>query len=680
MKRLQKSDPSETLSSLRCMLLRLIIGCLLSAHQLFGGYAPYAIGFTAAMGGGYGGLSAMAGALAGAALFMDFNRALRLGAVSVLIFSANNSFRGTKAARHPLFLPVMTGLLTASVELIYLINGEANLVEATEGITVMALAGLAAYSFPGTLSFPKTPREIFSILSLLAAIFGALTEIVFPGNIALGRLLLGAMTMALAYRSSLSAAAASGLGLGLLLDLRCGGHSLFFTGAYGLGSLFLSSRRESGKLIAGILFDLIVVFFLWPSASALRLPIIEETLLSTLLYLVIPTERAGKRVSLLAEGNTPRTPAERLRHQLEQTALAFRELAESFPRSSAAEECPTILFDRAAESTCRSCGLNDICWKKEYESTLSACNDAAPKILRRGMAEGSDFPAYFSSRCPRFPDFLDAVNGELSSLLLRQQYRLRLRQARSSARGQYLQLSDLLARTAEDLTLRAIPAVRTRPLAYEVGTSLRPKRGETVSGDSCIFFESDSGRMLYLLLSDGMGCGRDAQAESSTAVRLLERFLRSDVPAEAALQTLNAAFSLRSEEGGGFTTIDLLAVDLYTAEAILYKYGAAPSFLRQDGQVRRISGASLPAGLEPVVDSPDVTRLHLHGGATLVMTSDGISETENDRWMQKLLQQSGRQNPRALAALFMVDSLPHGGEQDDCTVMVLSIAGGDTEV
>ena len=679
MKRLQKTDPSETLSSLRGMLLRLLLGCLLSAHQLFGGYAPYALGFTAAMGGGYNGLSALAGTLAGAALFMDFNRALRLGAASVLIFSANSSFAGTRAARHPLFLPVMTSLLTASVEVIYLINGEANLVEATEGVSAMVLAGLAAYSFPRRLTLPETPRESFADIALLAAVFGGLTEVVFPGNISLGRLLLGTLTMVLAYRSSLGTAAASGLGLGLLLDLRQGGQSLFFTGAYGLASLFLSSRKENGRLIAGILFNLIVVFFLWPAASVLRLPIIEETLLSTALYLLLPTERAGKRLPL-ADASAPRTPAERLRSQLEQTALAFRELAESFPRCSAAEESPSVLFDRAAENTCRSCGLNDICWKREYESTLSACNDAAAKILRRGMAEGVDFPSYFSSRCPHFPDFLDAVNSELSAYLLRQQYRLRLRQARSSARGQYLQLSDLLARTAEDLTLRAIPAVRRRPLAYEVGTSLRPRRGETVSGDSSLFFESDSGRMLYLLLSDGMGCGRDAQAESSTAVRLLQRFLRADVPAEAALQTLNAAFSLRSEEGGGFTTIDLLAVDLYTAEAVLYKYGAAPSFLCQNGQVRRISGASLPAGLEPAVDSPDVTRLHLQGGATLVMTSDGISEPEGKPWMQKLLQQSGGQNPRALAALFMVDSLSYGGEQDDCTVMVLSVAGGDTEV
>lgn len=680
MKRLQKTDPSDTLSSLRCILLRFSLGCILSAHQLFGGYAPFALGFTAAMGSGYGGLAAMSGTFAGAALFMDFNRALRLAAVSVLIFSANSTFAGTRAARHPLFLPVMTSLLTASVEVIYLINGEANLVEATEGVTAMVLAGLAAYSFPRELHSPQSPRETFADVALLAALFGSLTEILLPGNVSLGRILLGATAMSLAYRFHLASAAAIGLGLGLLLDLRCGERSLFFTGAYGLASLFLSSRRESGKLIAGILFGLIVIFFLWPAASTLHIPIIEETILAAALYLIIPTERSGKRLAALAEGDMPRTPAERLRRQLEQTALAFRELAESFPRCSAAEESPSVLFDRAAENTCRSCGLNDVCWKREYESTLSACNDAASAMLRRGMAEGSDFPAYFSSRCPHFPDFLDAVNGELSAFLLRQQYRLRLRQARSSARGQYLQLSDLLSRTAEDLTLRSIAAMRARPLAYEVGTSLRPKRGEHVSGDSCLFFESDSGRMLYLLLSDGMGCGRDAQAESSTAVRLLERFLRADVPAEAALQTLNAAFSLRSEEGGGFTTIDLLAVDLHTAEAVLYKYGAAPSFLRQNGQVRRISGASLPAGLEGAVDSPDVTRLHLSSGATLVMTSDGLSETESDRWMQNLLQQCGGQNPRALAALFMVDSLPHGGEQDDCTVMVLSIAGGEIEV
>ena len=678
LKRLQKQDPSPAFSSLRFFLLRFLAGLILSAAQLFGGYAPFALGFTAAMGAGMSGLAALAGIITGAALGMDFSRALRLAAVGVLLFSANTTFHGTRAARAPLFLPVMTALLTAAVETVYLITGEAGLAEAIEGVTVMVLAGLAAYVFPKELParLPTAPREMFSLLALAAVLLSALTEITLPWELSLGRLLLHSFSMLLAFRLSPNAAAAAGLGVGLLLDLRTGMRTLFFSTAYALANFFLSSRRSSGKCIAAILHALVVAFFLRPAAISLRIPLAEETLLGSLLFLLLPGF-GGRR---LAAEDPPLSPAERLRSQLNQTALAFRELAESFPRTAAAEESPAILFETAAETVCRRCGLREICWQKEYEATLLACNDASTAMLRRGTAKSEDFPSWFASRCPHLPDLLATLDAELSSFLLRRQYRLRLRQARSSARGQYLQLSDLLSRTAEELSLRAASAVRRAPIAYDVGCSARPRQGESVSGDSFSFFESDSGRTLYLLLSDGMGCGREAQSESATAVRLLERFLRADIPAEAALHTLNAAFSLRSESGGGFTTVDLLAMDLRTGEATLYKYGAAPSYLRQNGEVRRISGSTLPAGLESDVQNPDLTRLHLGRGAVLVLLSDGFFAAQDDRWLREVLEQSSGQNPRALAALLMVDSLQHGGESDDCTALVLSLSGGDTEV
>lgn len=677
MKRLQKQTPPTALLSLRAFGLRFLMGLLLSAAQLFGGYAPFALGFAAAMGAGSGGLAALTGLFAGAALFMDFSRALRLAAIGVLLFSANTTFAGTRPARAPLFLPVMTTLLTAAVETIYLITGNAGLTEAIQGVTAMVLAGLAAYCFPRDLPerLPTAPRERFAALSLLAALLSALTDVALPWSLSLGRLLLQVLSLALGWQLVPHAAAASGLALGLLLDLRGGGRTLFFSAAWGLGCYFFAARRRSGRLIALALYGLVTVFFLRPAAAVMQLPLAEETLVSALLFLLLPVG-GGRR---LAE-EEPLSPAERLRRQLNQAALAFRELAEIFPRSAAAEESPAVLFEEAAERVCHSCGLRSICWQKEYEASLNACNDASRPMLRRGRAESGDFPLYFSSRCPHFSAFLAAVDQELAAFLLRRQYRLRLRQARSSAQAQYLQLSDLLSRTAEELTSRAAAASRLRPVAYDVGSSSRPKAGESVSGDSFSFFESDSGRMLYLLLSDGMGCGREAQAESITAVRLLERFLRADIPAEAALHTLNAAFSLRGESGGGFTTVDLLAVDLHTAEAVLYKYGAAPSYLKQGGEVRRISGNTLPTGLETDAQKPDLTRLHLGDGAVLVLLSDGFFSQGDDRWLRELLQQNSGQNPRALAALLMVDSLAHGGGADDCTALVLSLSGGDAEV
>ena len=84
---------------------------------------------------------------------------------------------------------------------------------------------------------------------------------------------------------------------------------------------------------------------------------------------------------------------------------------------------------------------------------------------------------------------------------------------------------------------------------------------------------------LYILLCDGMGSGVAASRESKLAIRLLERFLKAGVDPESALKTLNSALALRNEEEGGFTTVDLLRLDLFTGEGALYKFGAAPTYI-----------------------------------------------------------------------------------------------------
>ena len=65
---------------------------------------------------------------------------------------------------------------------------------------------------------------------------------------------------------------------------------------------------------------------------------------------------------------------------------------------------------------------------------------------------------------------------------------------------------------------------------------------------------------MYLLLSDGMGSGEAAHREAAMTVRLLRQFLEAGIEPGPALKTLNTALSLRGESGGGFTTIDLLAL------------------------------------------------------------------------------------------------------------------------
>ena len=124
------------------------------------------------------------------------------------------------------------------------------------------------------------------------------------------------------------------------------------------------------------------------------------------------------------------------------------------------------------------------------------------------------------------------------------------------------------------------------------------------------------------------GLRPQANRESTLALRLLEQFLQAGVDTEHALVTLSSALALRGEEAGGFTTIDLLQVDLFTGDGVVFKLGAAPTYVRKGGTVRRIVGAALPAGLSADQrTAPDRFPLHLSPGDCVLMVSDGVAGT-----------------------------------------------------
>jgi stage II sporulation protein E len=313
--------------------------------------------------------------------------------------------------------------------------------------------------------------------------------------------------------------------------------------------------------------------------------------------------------------------------------------------------------------------LCSLCWQKEYTGTFNALNDATPYLLERGRAVSKDFPLYFTSRCIHLQEFLAAVNGELSAFLLRRQYRRQLEETRRSARGQYAQLSELLTATAAGLEA-GTPAFAEEASVCRIGAVLRPKEGEKVCGDTVVSFRMGTG-VWCLLLADGMGCGELARKESALTCRLLQQFLEAGIEAEAALKTLNAAMALRGADTGSFTTIDLCTCDPMTGDTVFYKYGAAPSYLKKGGSVRRVTGISLPAGLRGTPAAPDVTRLRLEEGGSLVMISDGVADPGRDEWLMDLLAGWEGEDPQALAGLILAESVRREKLQDDCGIQVL---------
>lgn len=211
------------------------------------------------------------------------------------------------------------------------------------------------------------------------------------------------------------------------------------------------------------------------------------------------------------------------------------------------------------------------------------------------------------------------------------------------------------------------------PLMAIAGVAGADRAGQPVSGDAGVWFKDDGGRLNFLLC-DGMGSGTEAREDSENALRLLEKFLRAGLAPEEALTTVGEALALRGEEEGGFTTVDLLQIDLFSGQGGVYKLGAAPTYLRRSGAVERLSGQSLPAGVAAgELSAPDAFSLSLDAGDCVLLVSDGVTTGKEDRWLRRLLSEFDGLSPQALAAQVLQESDTRSGSGDDRTIIAIKL-------
>ncbi len=637
-------------------LLRSVLVFALSAARAGGLYAPWALAAVAVSGGKGRGLWALAGAAAGALLWFDFQTGLRFAASAVLLYCANMAFCDTKLSRREGYAPILTAAALGLVQSVYLVGRTAS--QWALCAAACALAAAVAYGLD-----EKRQDTALRPLALLSAAVCALCGISVYG-FSPGGMLAAWLALACAAGAPPAYAAAMGAAVGACADLAAAAPVLLLTAVCGGGSLCASLLREKPRVFQA------AVFCLWALAVPLALDADRP-------WLTLYESAAGAAAHLLMKrkwlaamekgGAAPQAvPAMAAGTATKERAAAFQELYNTMFRARPKErgENPSVIFDQAAQQVCRGCLLVQRCWQTEYNDTYNAFNDACGPMLKRGRAEAEDFPLFFTSRCLHFPELLSAVNTELYAFRLRRQYRARLEDARRLAEAQYDQMSEALDEGAPP------EPEGDPPLRCRVGTLLRPKEGETQCGDQLAVFTA--GATLYMLLSDGMGSGPAAHAESAMTVRLLRQFLKAGIQPASALKTINTALTLRCQEQGSFTTIDLLALDRRSGAARLYKYGAAASYVKKGDAVTRLDGTSLPAGLQSAHQPPESTGLSLEPGSVLVMVSDGVT-SEGDDWLRALLRQWPGGDSQELAQMILAESRRHGGLRDDCAALALRV-------
>ena len=138
---------------------------------------------------------------------------------------------------------------------------------------------------------------------------------------------------------------------------------------------------------------------------------------------------------------------------------------------------------------------------------------------------------------------------------------------------------------------------------------------------------------------------------------------------------LNDLMLLKNEDDTGCATVDLVCINLFTGAARMFKYGAAPSYLRHGSAVRRIKGKSLAAGLGvPPHDAPDQLKMELRPGSVAVIVSDGVTAGSDDAWLSDTISKFEGNEPKDLASAIIEKAIAQNGSEDDMTVITIFVA------
>ncbi|MBO5057197.1 MAG: SpoIIE family protein phosphatase [Lachnospiraceae bacterium] len=208
------------------------------------------------------------------------------------------------------------------------------------------------------------------------------------------------------------------------------------------------------------------------------------------------------------------------------------------------------------------------------------------------------------------------------------------------------------------------------------GVAKAVKETEKISGDNYAFFETGAGNQTAVL-SDGMGSGDKACADSTKVVELMQKFLEAGFQIETAIQMINSSL-ISGGENSNMSTLDLCSIDLYSGECRFVKVGSACSYIKRQHLVDRISSGNLPMGIFQKPDMEIVGR-NLMDGDYIVMISDGIpdalSQGIGEDMLSEIIGSSNLENPGEMANSILNFCIHQcrGRIRDDMTVLVIGI-------
>lgn len=201
------------------------------------------------------------------------------------------------------------------------------------------------------------------------------------------------------------------------------------------------------------------------------------------------------------------------------------------------------------------------------------------------------------------------------------------------------------------------------------------KNKEDISGDSYTFVRTEDNHLI-MAISDGMGTGAVAAADSGSVMDFMEEYVAAGFDITKAPEIINEALTYRHNDCP--VTLDISDVDLNTGKVKMIKAGGAVTFIKRKGMVRYYSPSSLPLG---VID--DVTSYRheemLEDGDYLIMISDGVADSlpfyDKEKQLVRIISETKEEKPERMAEHILEECRYYNGicNKDDMTVLVLGI-------
>ena len=189
-------------------------------------------------------------------------------------------------------------------------------------------------------------------------------------------------------------------------------------------------------------------------------------------------------------------------------------------------------------------------------------------------------------------------------------------------------------------------------------------------GDTFCCFADGRGK-IYVILSDGMGTGQKAAADSVMCCSLASSLLRAGYPMNSVIKMINSAMIVRSGEES-LATLDIAVLNLYNGNVEFYKAGAAASIAMKHNKLLKIEKPSLPVGILGSVKFEKI-ELNLRDGDSFVLMSDGVSDNAVSAWREILKDATDYEGRELAEKLAKTAHMNSDDSTDDITVVTAAI-------